>query len=77
MGVTAPLVVLEALEKSYGEHHAVRSIDLEIRTGEFIAIMGPSGCGKSTTLRLIAGLEGPDRRPHPHRRCEPTRHSRT
>jgi spermidine/putrescine transport system ATP-binding protein len=59
MGVTAPLVVLEALEKSYGEHHAVRGIDLEIRTGEFIAIMGPSGCGKSTTLRLIAGLEDP------------------
>jgi spermidine/putrescine transport system ATP-binding protein len=37
----------------------VRGIDLDIRAGEFIAIMGPSGCGKSTTLRLLAGLDEP------------------
>jgi ABC-type nitrate/sulfonate/bicarbonate transport system ATPase subunit len=34
-------------------------IDLQIRAGEFVAIVGPSGCGKSTLLRLIAGLEQP------------------
>ncbi|MGK6315899.1 ABC transporter ATP-binding protein [Neorhizobium sp. DT-125] len=53
------LVSLRKLEKKYPCHHAVRGIDLDIRAGEFIALMGPSGCGKSTTLRLIAGLEEP------------------
>jgi NitT/TauT family transport system ATP-binding protein len=36
--------------------HAVGPVDLEIRKGEFFAIVGPSGCGKSTLLELIAGL---------------------
>ncbi len=36
--------------------HAVGPIDLEIRKGEFFAVVGPSGCGKSTLLELIAGL---------------------
>ena len=53
------LVRLDKVDKRYPGHHAVRGIDLEIGTGEFIALMGPSGCGKSTTLRLIAGLEDP------------------
>jgi spermidine/putrescine transport system ATP-binding protein len=53
------LVTLEKVDKRYAGHHAVRAVDLDIRTGEFIALMGPSGCGKSTTLRLIAGLEEP------------------
>src|SRR6476620_11725032 len=36
--------------------HALGPVDLEIRKGEFYAIVGPSGCGKSTLLELIAGL---------------------
>jgi NitT/TauT family transport system ATP-binding protein len=36
--------------------HALGPIDLEIRKGEFFAVVGPSGCGKSTLLELIAGL---------------------
>ena len=36
--------------------HALGPIDLELRTGEFFAVVGPSGCGKSTLLDLIAGL---------------------
>jgi NitT/TauT family transport system ATP-binding protein len=39
--------------------HAVGPIDIEIRKGEFFAVVGPSGCGKSTLLDLIAGLADP------------------
>lgn len=37
--------------------HALANIDLEIREGEFIALIGPSGCGKTTLMRVIADLE--------------------
>jgi NitT/TauT family transport system ATP-binding protein len=39
---------------------ALRSVNLDIRRGEFISLLGPSGCGKSTLLRVIGGLTGPD-----------------
>ncbi|MCU1446724.1 MAG: putative transport protein superfamily,ATP bind [Cryobacterium sp.] len=38
---------------------ALAEVDLEVREGEFVAIIGPSGCGKSTVLRLAAGLDRP------------------
>src|SRR5262245_48662169 len=40
---------------------AVDAVDLAIREGEFVSIMGPSGSGKSTLVRLIGGLQRPDR----------------
>ena len=51
--------VLENVAKRFGNQVAVNPINLEIRSGEFLAIMGPSGCGKTTTLRMLAGLEAP------------------
>lgn len=45
------------LQKSFGEQPVLRGIDLDVKPGEFIAIIGRSGCGKSTLLRVIAGLE--------------------
>lgn len=47
---------LDKLSRSFGAHHALKSISLSIRKGEFIALLGPSGCGKSTALNCIAGL---------------------
>jgi multiple sugar transport system ATP-binding protein len=39
---------------------AVRGVDLDVASGEFIVLLGPSGAGKTTTLRLVAGLEKPE-----------------
>ncbi|MFV8164348.1 ABC transporter ATP-binding protein [Mycobacterium sp. 134] len=41
----------------FGETPALADIDLQIRTGEFLAVLGPSGSGKSTLLRICAGLD--------------------
>jgi multiple sugar transport system ATP-binding protein len=52
-------IQLTALEKRFGEVHAVAPLTLSIAKGEFVVLLGPSGCGKTTTLRMIAGLETP------------------
>ena len=56
----APLLTIEGLSRRFGAHQALRQIDLEIRQGEFVALLGPSGCGKTTLLRAIAGFVQPD-----------------
>ena len=42
---------------SFGRVRALDGVDLEVATGEVVAILGPSGCGKSTLLRAVAGLQ--------------------
>ena len=58
-----PLVEMRNVEKVFkrgGEEvHVLRSLDLTIDSGEFLALMGPSGSGKSTLLNLLAGLDRP------------------
>ncbi|WP_109670181.1 amino acid ABC transporter ATP-binding protein [Mesorhizobium loti] len=55
-----PLIQLDNLSKRYGGHTVLDSIDLEVMSGEVVAIIGPSGSGKSTLLRCINYLEPPD-----------------
>lgn len=52
-------VQLNGVRKDFGAFTAISKIDLEINSGELVALLGPSGCGKTTTLRMIAGLEVP------------------
>src|SRR5881397_972314 len=49
------------LVKRFGAVVAVNDLSFEAKAGEFLTLLGPSGCGKTTTLRLVAGLERPDR----------------
>ena len=50
---------LEHVTQRFGQTLALNDIDLEIRNGEFLAILGPSGCGKTTLLRAIGGFANP------------------
>lgn len=57
---TDVLIRLKSLSKHYGSHTVLDGIDLDVRSGEVLAIIGPSGSGKSTLLRCINYLEPPD-----------------
>jgi putrescine transport system ATP-binding protein len=55
-----PLLRIEGVVKTFGRIPAVDQLSLDIRAGEFFALLGPSGCGKTTLLRMLAGFETPD-----------------
>ena len=56
-----PFLSVERICKAFGAVQVLNDIGLEIESGTFITLLGPSGCGKTTLLRILAGLEMPDR----------------
>jgi len=54
-------IEIQDVSKHFGDFTALGGVDLKVATGELVALLGPSGCGKTTLLRIIAGLETPDR----------------
>ena len=54
-------VEIRAVTKLFNKMPAVSDLSLTVGNGEFVALLGPTGAGKTTTLRLVAGLEAPDR----------------
>ncbi len=55
----APRVEIAGLAKQYGELHAVRDLDLDVRAGEIVSLLGPNGAGKTTTIRMLMGILRP------------------
>src|SRR4029453_15736019 len=53
------LLSLIEVGKRYGPVEILREVTLDVRPGEFVALIGPSGCGKTTLLRIMAGLIPP------------------
>jgi ABC-2 type transport system ATP-binding protein len=54
-----PAVEARNLRKSYGEHIAVKGVDLTIGRGEIVGFLGPNGAGKTTTIKMLTGLLKP------------------
>ncbi|MGW0636891.1 ATP-binding cassette domain-containing protein [Nocardia salmonicida] len=53
-------VVVEGIEKSFGDVHALRGVDFEARPGEVLGILGPNGAGKTTMVNILSTLVTPD-----------------
>ena len=58
--MSAPVLSLDGLDKSYGALRATRDVSLDVAAGEIHALIGPNGAGKTTLVRQIYGSEPPD-----------------
>jgi len=56
MNSTSAAILVQGLKKSYGDVHAVKGIDFEIKPGEVFGLLGPNGAGKTTTVEILEGL---------------------
>jgi ABC-2 type transport system ATP-binding protein len=54
--MSEPVISVRGLVKRYGQHDAVRGIDLEVERGEIFAFLGPNGAGKTTTVEVLEGF---------------------
>ena len=54
-----PLLSVQGVSFAFGAHRVLDDVALEIRPGEFTALVGPNGAGKSTLLRIVLGLLAP------------------
>ena len=56
---SAPILSIQGLAKSFGDVHAVRSLDLNVQAGETVGLLGVNGAGKTTVMNIILGLTTP------------------
>jgi ABC-2 type transport system ATP-binding protein len=59
-GFDGAAITVRGAKKSFGKFEAIKSLDLEVKQGEFFALLGPNGAGKTTLISLLAGLARAD-----------------
>src|SRR5580692_4950400 len=58
--MTAPIIDVHNLTKSYGQVQAIRGVSFSVQEGEVFGLLGPNGAGKTSTVEILEGLRPPD-----------------